>query len=186
MISIGFIGTNGAGKSFACDYLKTKGFHAFSLSDIVRSEATKKGLEHTRENLIQTGNWIKETYGKDFLAQESFKVARDSGHPLIVFDSIRLIDELSFLKQQGTEFIGINASIKCRYDRITQRQHATDTLSFEDFATLDDIEYLGKSAGHGIKKCMDQCERVILNEGSINELHQNLDKILAEIIVTQS
>ena len=69
----GVIGRNGAGKSTICDYLSEKGFSVFSLSDIVRSEADRQGLSHTRENLIQIGTRLKSEEGLDVLAKRSFK-----------------------------------------------------------------------------------------------------------------
>ena len=65
---IGLTGKNAAGKGEIANYLKTKGFVYYSLSDVIREEATKRGLEHTRDNLIRLGTEMRETHGNSILA----------------------------------------------------------------------------------------------------------------------
>ena len=57
---IGLTGKNAAGKGEVAEYLKKKGFVYYSLSDVIREEATEKGLEHSRENLINLGNELRK------------------------------------------------------------------------------------------------------------------------------
>ncbi len=56
---IGLVGRNAAGKGEAANYLKSKGFVYYSLSDAIREEAAKRGLEHSRDNLINLGNELR-------------------------------------------------------------------------------------------------------------------------------
>ncbi|MYB53186.1 MAG: AAA family ATPase, partial [Acidobacteriia bacterium] len=53
---IGLTGTNGSGKTVACELLQRKGFQFYSLSDVIREELAEKGLAANRENLIAEGN----------------------------------------------------------------------------------------------------------------------------------
>ena len=62
-------GTNGSGKGEAAEYFKKKGYAYFSLSDLIREELQKSGKELTRDNLIEKGNELRDTYGPDILAQ---------------------------------------------------------------------------------------------------------------------
>ena len=57
---LGFTGKNAAGKTEACNYLASKGFAQCSLSDIIRDELSRAGLEPTRENMIKKGNELRE------------------------------------------------------------------------------------------------------------------------------
>ena len=52
---IGLTGRNAAGKGAAADFLKSKGFTFHSLSDVIREEVKRRGLELTRDALIATG-----------------------------------------------------------------------------------------------------------------------------------
>ena len=67
---IGLTGKNASGKGEVANYLKAKGFVYYSHSDIIREEATKRGLEHTRDNLIALGNELREKFGSSYLAQQ--------------------------------------------------------------------------------------------------------------------
>jgi len=67
---IGLTGKNAAGKGEVANYLKSKGFIYYSLSDVIREEATKRGLDHSRENLINIGNDLREKHAPNYLAQQ--------------------------------------------------------------------------------------------------------------------
>jgi len=55
MKTIGLTGTNGSGKGAAAEYFIQKGYVYFSLSDVIREELRKNGIEPTRDNLIRMG-----------------------------------------------------------------------------------------------------------------------------------
>ena len=65
---IALTGKNASGKGEVANYLKTKGFVYYSLSDELRGEATKRNLEHSRDNLTNLGNELREKYGPNYLA----------------------------------------------------------------------------------------------------------------------
>jgi len=177
---LGLIGTNGAGKTAICDYLKEKkGFAFFSLSDIVRSEAQKRGLAQTRDNLVQTGNDLKSKNGLAILAQLSFEKAQNNPNPNIVFDSIRNIAEVQFLKEKGVRMIGVDAPVELRYQRIQARKRESDMIDFETFVKHDERENSGVSLGQNIKESLAQCEVVINNTGDLQNLLIQIDQILA-------
>lgn len=67
---IGLTGKNASGKGEAANYLKTKGFAYYSLSDALREEATARNIEHTRENLIRLGNQLRKEFGADYLGKK--------------------------------------------------------------------------------------------------------------------
>ena len=52
---IGLTGTNGAGKTVAGGYLKSRGFRFHSLSDEIRTELESRNQPGSRENLIEMG-----------------------------------------------------------------------------------------------------------------------------------
>ena len=84
---IGLTGKNASGKGEVADYLQKKGFIYYSLSDELREEATKRNLEHTRNNLINLGNELRQQHGPQYLAElinNKIKNNKD-----FVIDSIR-------------------------------------------------------------------------------------------------
>ncbi|MEK6876346.1 MAG: AAA family ATPase, partial [Nanoarchaeota archaeon] len=60
---IGLTGKNAAGKGEIAKHLQDKGFVFFSLSDALRDEATRQGLDHSRETLIKLGTEMREKFG---------------------------------------------------------------------------------------------------------------------------
>jgi dephospho-CoA kinase len=173
----GLVGKNGSGKTSVCKYLETKGFKVLSLSDIVRIEAKKQGLELSRDNLIKTGNYLKNTFGPAILAERSFEEVKNSQKP-VVFDSIRNPAEIVFLKEKGVNIIGIEADLKIRFARIKDRGQDTDKIDFKTFTEHDARESNGQSSGQNINACLKLCETIIENSGTYEELTQKIDNVL--------
>jgi len=66
---VGLTGPNAAGKGEVANVLRARGYAYHSLSDVVRDEATVRGLDHTRENLIRVGNELRAAHGPGALAE---------------------------------------------------------------------------------------------------------------------
>ena len=93
-ICVGLTGPNASGKGEVARFLEGKGFSLCSLSDVVRQEATRRGLDHSRENLIRTGTALREQFGEGVLAQRTLpKISQRS-----VVDSIRNPGEIQVLR----------------------------------------------------------------------------------------
>ncbi|MCP4049717.1 MAG: AAA family ATPase [bacterium] len=177
-IYIGVIGTNGAGKTEICNFLSTRGFSIYSLSDIVRAEAVKKNLEPNRDNLVHIGTMLKSRLGDNILAKEVYAKAAKEEKNLAVFDSIRHIKEVAFLKTKNIKFIGIDAPVEIRYERIKKRKKDTDNIDFETFKKHDERENLGKSAGQNILEALKECDSLIINDRSTEYLHEQVISLL--------
>jgi len=173
-MKIGLVGKNGSGKSVVCDYLKDqKKYTVISLSDIVRETAAAKGLEATRDNLIATGNELKATFGQSILAERSIKKVKSAEN--VVFDSIRNVAEVKLLKKAGVHMIGIDAPIEVRYERIKQRQRASDLVDFDTFKKQDEKESAGQSSGQNLNASLSECEAVFQNNGPLENLFTEIE-----------
>ena len=181
MIKIALIGRNGSGKSTVCDYLANQDATVISLSDYVRAAAKSLGRNLSRESLIKTANDLKTEHGHQILAQKAIDFANKSSKSLIVFDSIRHPDEARLLKTNGTILLGIQADLKKRYERIQNRGHSTDQVDWNVFQEQDDREGLGKSSGQSIDACFDECQHMLINDGSIESLYEKIDHIISTI-----
>ena len=69
---IGLTGKNGAGKGEVARYLQERGFHYYSLSDVLREEAAKEGKPITRDVLVDLGNRLRSQHGPSVLAEKIF------------------------------------------------------------------------------------------------------------------
>ena len=68
-VLIGIAGLNSSGKGEVVRYLVERSFYALSLSDVIRGQLVERGLEETRERMIETGNTIRAALGAGGLAQ---------------------------------------------------------------------------------------------------------------------
>src|SRR4029453_11663335 len=80
---IGLSGRNGAGKGEVLAYLQSRSFYAHSLSDVIREELRRQGVDETRERMIEAGNAIRGKRGPgglaDILAGQLLPDRRNSG-----------------------------------------------------------------------------------------------------------
>ncbi len=176
---IGFTGKNGAGKTIVIDYLKSKGFETFSLSDILREEIRKKGLVEERENLIKIGNELREKYGPGILA----KLALDKVEKIdnVAIDSIRNLYEIEELrKNKDFILIGIEAPVELRYKRIVERKRIGENISLEQFIEIEEKENSNDEKKQQLNKCLELADKIIENIGGIEELYQKIDIILKD------
>ncbi|MFA5879158.1 MAG: AAA family ATPase [Candidatus Margulisiibacteriota bacterium] len=175
---IGLVGKNGAGKTSVAEYLVSKGFSFYSLSDIVREEATKNNLALSRENLIVTGNELKKKIGEAVLAKRTWEKASLENEPLLVFDSIRNVAEIDYLKAKGVKIIGVDAPIELRYKRIQERKRDSDHLDFVTFVKLEEYESNGKSFGQNLNETFKKADFILENNSTLDDLHQEIDQLL--------
>lgn len=174
---IGITGKNAAGKGEAAKYFEKKGFEYFSLSDVIRDELKEKGIEPARENLISHGNHLREKHGAGVLAKKIIsKIKNDS-----VVDSIRNPEEIMQLRKLK-EFIliGIDAPVEIRFKRSLKRARAGDAKTLEEFKAIEEKENFKNTTGQQLDKCISMADKVIINDGSLEELHGKLGGILHE------
>jgi len=184
MKAIGLVGTNGAGKSTLCDYLGKKGYHVFSLSDVVRHYIKDQGGDLSRDSMTDTANELKATYGLTYFAEASFKKAQDQQCDCVVFDSVRNVQEVTFLKERGVVFIGVDASLDVRYQRIKERKRETDFVDFETFKRQDERELSGQSSGQNISLALKECSVIIDNNADYDQFVSRIEKALSEMAFT--
>ncbi len=137
---IGVAGRNGAGKGEFVHFLEARSFTALSLSDAIRRELADRGLEETRERMIETGQEMRRKGGPGALAQALVRQLLPDRNYAI--DSIRHPVEVEILrhhaKATGHEFhlVWVDAKLETRFDRMVKRGRPGDP------ATLGDLEIL--------------------------------------------
>lgn len=169
---IGLIGKNGAGKSTVATYLSSRHFQMVSLSSVVRTYAIEHQLSQDRESLIQTANALKMRYGMDYFARCCVDHVSKNYANYVVFDSIRHLKEMAYLKSFNVEFWGIDAPIELRYQRVQQRKHETDFIDFETFKKQEEFESSGQSVGQSLNEVFNACDFFIQNTGEKQALHE--------------
>lgn len=172
---IGLTGTNGAGKGEAARFFVDSGFTFFSLSDIIRRELVKRGLEENRDNLIRMGNELRESFGADVLARRVMTLI--SGPSVI--DSIRNPEEIAALREfPGFVLLAIDAPVVVRFERTRKRGRNESSRTLEEFSAKEAEERSERKTGQQLHACMKLADHVIQNDGTIEELRTQLEKFL--------
>jgi len=172
---IGLTGTNGAGKGEAAAYFKKKGYTCFSLSDLIREELIKKGKDVTRDNLIKMGNQLREKASPEILARLILKKIRGRA----VIDSIRNPKEIDYLKKQKNFILlAIDAPVELRYKRAKKRGREESVSTLQEFIEKEAEEKTNRKKGQQLLNCIKMADFVVINDGSLENLHKKLEKLI--------
>ncbi len=176
---IGLTGKNAAGKGELANHLKSKGFVYFSLSDALRDEATKQGLDHSRETLIKLGTEMREKFGNGILAKkidEKINQLKAKGKKDFVVDSIRNPGEIKELrKNKGFILVAVHTDAKIRFQRLLKRGRAGDAKTFEEFLEHENKENNNEGAGQQLDKCIEMADTIINSNGMVEEANKDVD-----------
>jgi len=174
----GLTGKNGSGKSTVAEFLITRGFQFYSLSDILREELQNEKKTITRENLIEIGNRLREQHGASVLAEKvSEKIHPDKNY---VIDSIRNPFEVKTLKRLcGFKLIKVEAPIELRFERCKIRSREGAELTFETFKAIEEKELKSDSpTAQQILHTESLADYAVKNEHNIETLHTQLISLL--------
>jgi dCMP deaminase len=174
----GVAGPNGAGKGEIVAYLAARSFSTFSLSDVIRGELARRGLEETRELLIQVGRELRGQGGPGVLAERAVEVLDDNRNYAI--DSIRHPAEVEVLRSCGHPFklIWVDADIGLRFDRLHRRGRKGDPQTLEHLRTLEGME-LGSDdpVAQQLLAVKALADFEVLNEGDLDSLYRQIRQV---------
>jgi len=175
---IGLTGKNAAGKGELASHLKNKSFVYYSLSDALRDEATKQGLDHSRDVLIRLGTEMREKHGNGILAERiNKKIKHNKGNSVV--DSIRNPGEIEELrKNDGFLLIAVHTDSKIRFKRLVRRGRTGDSRTFEEFMEHEKKENNDTGSGQQLGKCIELADKIINSNGAIEEANKDLDLYL--------
>lgn len=181
---IGLTGKNASGKGEAANYLKTRGFAYYSLSDELREEAAKRNLGNSRETLINLGNELREKFGPEYLAKkinERIKSNKDKNADFVV-DSIRSpFESKELLKNRDFLLIGIDAPIELRFERLLERGRAGDSKTLQEFKRHEEQENTKNKNAQQLDETFKLAGKIIKNDGSPEEMHKRINELLDEL-----
>ncbi len=179
---VGLTGRNAAGKGLAAEFLKAKGFGYHSLSDVIREEVRRRGLELTRDALIATGRELRARHGTGTLAEQV--LARLEPGQNTVVDSFRHEDEVAvFRKASEFHLLAVRASPEVRFERIRRRGRESDPQTFEKFQELERQEATSLQAeGQNLTATEALADHVLANDGTVEEFHAKLAGLIPKLM----
>ncbi len=173
---VGLTGPNASGKGEVAKFLATHGFSVHSLSDMVRDEATRRGLDHNRDTLIRLGVAMRAEGGPGALARRV--LSRLKGRAVV--DSIRSPGEVEVLRSLPRfVLLGIDAPQPLRFQRSLLRGRLGDGATLDEFARKEDRENSRTEAGQQLLATLALADIVINNDGTIEALRARAREALA-------
>jgi dCMP deaminase len=179
---LGLTGKNGAGKTEVSNYLVGRGFEYHSLSDEIRNEVRKRGLEITRDILTETGNELRTRYGVGVLAE---RVLARLGHERnYVVDSIRNPAEVEVLKRRKDFLLlGVDAAQQIRFERSRARAREGAPRTFEEFILEEERELHSEDpTKQQLVATRKMADIVIANDGTLDDLYTRLGEMLPSLM----
>ena len=178
---LGLTGQNAAGKGEVAEFLKKCGYTYYSLSDAIRDEIRSQGKEVTRDRLIETGTYLRTTFGASVLADRiRHKVTPDLN---VVVDSIRNPSEVEALKQLPDFFLlNVTAPAELRFERIKSRARENDPKTLADFKRVEAAEEESTDPNNQqLKATRALSDLQLENAGTMVELHEKLRNLLRHL-----
>ncbi len=182
---IAVVGPIASGKGTIIDYLVALGYTKISLSEIVREEAKKIGLEFTRENLQNVGDSLRHEFGNDYLAKKVSErillLRKENSDCKLVIDSIRNPSELKYFKNIFKIYvIGTIASPEMRFTFVKHRGRRGDPMSWEEFEKLEKRDRgLGQEAhGQQVDAVIKMADVILHPTGKQEDLINQLQSVL--------
>ncbi|SVB32217.1 uncharacterized protein METZ01_LOCUS185071 [marine metagenome] len=152
-------GMPGSGKSTIVSALKSKGIETLNLGDGVRTEAKRRNLEPSGENLGKIMLQLREKNGPGAIANLLTDQIQNSKSNIIIVDGVRSIAEIEVLKNVGSvKLLSIEATADTRFKFLKARGRSDDPETKEKFAERDNREI-----SVGIDKSISIADETISN-----------------------
>jgi dephospho-CoA kinase len=177
---IAFTGMPGSGKSEAVQTVSEIGIPVIRMGDMVWEEVKKRGLKLTDKNVGEIASKMREEQGMDIWARKTLdKIKSLVQAEALVIDGIRNLEEVNrFRKELRGDFflVAVVADKETRYKRLLHRQRQDDSTIIKDLEMRDkrELEW-------GLGSVIASADIVILNEGSIDELHEKVRESIRNI-----
>ncbi|MBA3047606.1 AAA family ATPase [Patescibacteria group bacterium] len=180
---IAVIGMCGAGKSEVVNYLQKKlKCPKIYFGDATFDRMKKDELELNYENERAVREKIRSELGMGAYAKLALpkikKALKNNGIALI--ESLYSWDEYKIMKQKFSDsfkLIAVYASPNVRFQRLKKRKKERPIKNYKEFKTRDYSEIEGTDKGGPIAIA----DYTIINEGSIKNLHKNINDIINKI-----
>lgn len=173
------VGMCGVGKTVACNYLEQKGFKRIYFGDITFERLAAVGLDATPENEKMMREKLRKENGMGVFATLNLpKIKEAAKISDVVLESLYSWEELKIVQEAFPNhiiIIAIVADKKLRYERLSTRDirpFSKEEAIARDISEIENISKAGPIA---------YADFFIDNNGTIIQLEQQLDNILAKI-----
>lgn len=189
-IVVGLTGTFGSGCSTLRKSLVKIGFRPFSLSSSIKKEYEKNTgnpIEAaTKKELQDIGDKMRQDHGMEHVASLALAEAKKIDKEIpIVFDSIRNIGEVNYLRKKCERFflIAVDCGPEKRWQRIKEEHYLSKGKNENDFEIDEKRDkYDEKSKfGQSVDLCVEDADIVISNKLDWQDEEIAIDNLRAKI-----
>jgi dephospho-CoA kinase len=175
---VGLAGMPGAGKSVVVNVAKGMGYGVAVMGDVVREEASKRGLEPSPENLGKIMLELREKEGASVIAKKCIKKIQETKEQKVIVDGIRSLAEVEEFKTHFKKFtlLAIYASPETRFKRLYNRQRSDDPKNWQIFHERD-MRELSVGLGNAIA----MAEQLIVNEEDLETVKRKAKEVLKKV-----
>ncbi|MFM2423617.1 MAG: hypothetical protein RLZZ70_2 [Candidatus Parcubacteria bacterium] len=177
---VGIVGALGAGKGTVVDYLKTIGYRHYSASGYLKEVVLSRGGVPGRDAYSAVASEIR-TADTGGLAKVLYERYRADGGGLAIIESLHDVGEVVFIKNNGGVVFALDADLEVRYTRAIARGSEKDNVTFAEFSAHIEREENG-GGHHNIRAAMQLADYVIMNNGTLAELHEQVKKIMTLVV----
>ncbi|MEM3061176.1 MAG: AAA family ATPase [Candidatus Bathyarchaeia archaeon] len=171
-------GMPGSGKALSSKILKALGIPVLAFGDVVREEAKRRGLKPTFENIGMLMLKMREEGGSAIMAKRLIPKIDRINSSLMVLEGARSMDEVDELKRcYDVVVVAVHSSPETRYERLLARKRSDDPKSWEEFKERDERELKV-----GIGNLIALADKVVINEGSVEKLKVELERVFKEVM----
>jgi len=169
---IGIVGLHGSGKTEGAKPLAEVDVPSVRMGDVVWEEGKRRGQQINESTVATVAEELRESEGLGAIAKRCVPLieSRGKGKRAVVVDGIRGIAEVDeFRRSFGDSFhlLSIWTNERIRYSRVAPRRRADDVMGLESFREKDRREL-----GWGLGEALALADFIIVNEGTLKELHK--------------
>ena len=174
---IAIVGMPGAGKSLVSRVAESRSIPTLACGDVIREEATRRGLQPTAVNMGKLMLTIRELEGPAVVAERLIPKIAHLCSPIVAVEGVRSMAEVNVLrKRTSVTLLGIHASPKTRYERLRARGRTDDPKEWEEFQERDMREL-----AVGIGDVISLADRMLINESKQRDFEMASDSALIEM-----
>ena len=168
-------GMPGSGKEEFVDVSKQMGFDVVRMGDVVRMEASRRGIPLDDRSVGRFAHSERETNGYDVWAERTVPFIKKE---MTVIDGCRGEAELEVFKMvfgKNVTVVAIHAPPSVRYERLRARNRKDAPEDWKQFSERDNREL-----GWGLGILISLADQMIVNEGTLEEFRMHAEELLRE------